>query len=98
MGTLTETTSTLTEFAGKNKVVIVEVDGATGTNTVTVDEFSVVLGAVGGLKEAPTADCCGVRVGVDATTTNQLNVEFIEGDGTACTQNATDAYIIAIGY
>lgn len=98
MAALTETSSTITEFAGKNKVAVVEFDGATGTNTITVDELSTVIGVVGGIKEAPTADCCGVRAGVDGTTSNQINVELIEGDGTPCTQNALDGYIIAVGY
>lgn len=98
MGALTETTSTITEFCGVNKVAVVEFDGAAGTNTITIDELGTVLGVVGGLKEAPTADCCGVRAGVDGTTTNQINVELIEGDGTPCTQNPLDGYIIAIGY
>ena len=43
MSALTETTSTITEFAGDYKVAVVEVDGTTSTNdTVTIGEMSVV--------------------------------------------------------
>lgn len=98
MGALTETSSNITEFAGDYKMAVVEVDGAAGTgSTLTIDEFSSIIGAVGSLKESPTADCCGVTVEVDTGTANQLNVILVEGDGTPCTQNALDSYIIAIG-
>lgn len=100
MAALTETTSNITEFAGQFKVAVVEVDGATGTaGTVSIDEMSTVVAAFGQLKEAPTADCAMVRVSTTATTSTQLSVIFYEDDhATACTQNATDAYILAVGY
>ena len=98
MAALTETTSTVTEFSGKYKVIAVEFDGATDTNTITIGEIGTAIAVIGGIKEAPTADCCGVRAAVDGTTTNQINVELIEGDGTPCTQNALDGYVIVIGY
>jgi hypothetical protein len=100
MAALSETTSNVTEFAGKFKVAVVEVNGATGsTNTVSIDEMGTVVAAFGQLKEAPTADCALVRVSTTATTSTQLQVIFYEDDcATACTQNATDAYILAIGY
>ena len=99
MGALTETTSNITEFAGTYKMAVVEVDGAAGTeSTLTIDELSTIVAAFGTLKEASTADCCGLSVAIDGTTSNQLNIIFTEGDGTACTQNAVDAYIMAIGY
>jgi len=100
MAALTETTSNVTEFAGKYKVVVVEVDGATSTEaTVSIDEFSAVVGAWGQLKQAQTADCASVVVSTTATTSTILSVIWYEDDGTtACTQNALDAYILAIGY
>ena len=99
MGALTETTSNITEFSGNMKVAVVECDGATGTtNTVTIDEMSVVLGVVATFK-AVSADSCMIKCAVDGTTTNQISVIAYEDDGaTACTQNATDFYLIAVGY
>ena len=100
MSALTETTSNITEFAGKFKVAVVEVDGATGTGaTVSIDEMDTVVGVFAQLKEAQTADCASVVAYTTATTSTQISVIFYEDDGsTACTQNALDAYILAIGY
>lgn len=99
MSALTETTSTITEFAGDYKVAVVEVDGTTSTNdTVTIDEMTKVVGAVATLKENSTAACCGVTCAVDGTTTNQITCRLIEGDGTICTQTPLDFYLVAIGY
>lgn len=101
MAALTENSSTPTEFSGKYKVVCLDIDGATGTTgTVTIDELSAIVVAVGNLKEAPTADCAHVKAAPNATTaTNVLSVVWYEDDhATACTQNATDAAIIVIGY
>ncbi len=96
MSALTETTRNLTEFCGKFKVVAVEVDGTTSTNdTVTMDEFSTVVAAVATLKESSTADCCGVTCNVSS---NVITCRLIEGDGTICTQNPLDFYLVAIGY
>lgn len=98
MGAVTETTSTLTEFSGNYKVAVVEVDGPTSSGTLTIDEFTVIKGAIAGWKEAPTADCMAVEVEVDGTTTNQLNISLYESDWTANTQNPIDFYVFAIGY
>ncbi len=101
MAAVTETTSNVTEFAGKFKVAVVEVDGAVSTVdlTLTIDEMDTIVGAVAQLKEAPTADCAAVRVEVDSSTANQINCQLYEDDhATVCTQNATDFYVIAIGY
>jgi len=100
MGAITETTSNITEFAGQFKVAVVEVDGATETGTtLSIDEMGTVVAAFAQMKEAPTVDCAHVRVSTTATTSTQLSVIFYEDDHvTACTQNATDAYILAIGY
>lgn len=100
MGALTETTSNLTEFAGAYKVVVVEVDGATGTaGTVTIDELDTLVGVFAQMKEAPTADSAHIKASINATTTNQVDCALYEDDhATACTQNATDFYLLAIGY
>ena len=101
MAALTENSSVVTEFGGQYKVAVVDVDGASGTtNTVTIDELSVVVGAVGQLKEAPTAACAGVRVAPNATTaTNVLSVVLYKSDfASTCTQTATDVVIFAVGY
>lgn len=100
MAALTETTSNITEFAGDYKVAVVEVDGATGTaGTVSIDEMSTVVAAFGQIKEAVTADCAHIRVSTTATTSTQLSCILYEDDhATACTQNALDFYVLAIGY
>jgi len=100
MAAFTETTSNITEFAGQFKVAVVEIDGATNTTgTLRIDEMGTVVAAFGQMKEAPTADCAYVRVSTTATTSTILSVIFYEDDHvTSCTQNATDAYVIAVGY
>ena len=99
MGALTETTSNVTEFAGKFKVAVVEIDGAVGTQggTVTIDEMSTVLGAFTTLAEAPTADAAEVAV-TDITTNVITCIEYEDDSATVCTQNAIDFYLLAIGY
>jgi hypothetical protein len=100
MPALTETASVVTEFGGQYKTAIVVVDGATGTtNTVQIDELSVVVGAVASLAESPTTTCCGVIVKNNVTTaTNVLNVIMVQQTGLPCLTSALDATIIAIGY
>ena len=100
MAALTGTTSTITEFAGVYKVAVVQIDGATGTtNTLTIGEMGTVVGVVASLKEDQTVDCASITAKVDGTTTNQITVTEWEDDSvTACTQNALDAYVIAVGY
>ena len=94
MGALTETAAQITEFAGTIKCWVAEINGA-ATGTVTVEEFSAILGAFTQLVEASTADCCGYSVTVAA---NVVTCTGIEGDGTANTQNAIDFYLLVIGY
>lgn len=100
MAALTENKSTVTEFSGQYKTAVVEVDGATGTtNTVTIDEMSVVVGVVASLKESPTTTCCGVIATPNATTaTNVISVIMIQQTGLPCLTAALDATIIAVGY
>ena len=96
MSAITETSSNITEFAGKFKVAVVECDGTTSTNdTVTIDELTTLVGAVATLKEAHTAACCGVRASVSG---NVVTCSLMEGDGTVCTQTPLDFYLVAIGY
>lgn len=94
MGALTETGDTFTEFAGQVKAFIVKIDGA-ATGTVTVSEFSTVLGVFTTLCEDSTADCCGYSTSVSS---NVVTCKGIEGDGTVNTQNAIDFYLLVIGY
>lgn len=98
MAAYTEVSSNATEFAGNYKVVVVKVDGATGTtNTVTVDELSTVVGAFTTLAAAPTADAA--EAVVTGISNNVITATLYEDDhATACTRNAIDFYILAIGY
>lgn len=99
MAALTETTSVVTEFGGNYRCVVLELDGVTGTNTVTVDELSVIKLAIGKLKERPTVYCADVLCVVDTTTTNQVNCTLLEDDFvTASTTGAKDFYMVAVGY
>ena len=106
MGALTETTSNITEFAGKFKVAAVEVDPSTSTSgTVTIDEMDTVVAAFAQVKSTTAAintnvvlDNPIVVVNVDGTTTNQINCQLLEGDGSVNTQNQLDFYLLAIGY
>ena len=101
MAAITEKSTVVTEFSGKNKVVVVNLDMATGTtDTVTIDELSVVLGVTASKTEAPTAACASVVARPNATTaTNVISVIQYASDGvTACTQTATDCCIVAVGY
>jgi len=100
MAALTETSSKVTEFGGRYKMIVVEVDGATGTEgTVTIDEMTTCIAAFAQLKEAPTADSAFISVAVNGSTANQIDCILYEDDHvTASTQNATDFYLMAIGY
>lgn len=94
MGALTETTASITEFAGTVKCFVAKIDGE-ASGTVTVGEFGTVLGAFTTLCEDSTADCCGYSTSV---STNVVTCKGIEGDGTVNTQNAIDFYLLVIGY
>lgn len=100
MAALTETSSVVTEFSGQYKTAVVQVDGATGTtNTVQIDEMSVVVGVVASLSESPTTTCCGVIAKPNVTTaTNLINVIMVQQTGLPCLTSALDATIIAVGY
>ncbi len=101
MAACTESNNLKTEFAGEYKMYITTVNGAVCTvdSTITISGMTVLKAAFAQLKEAPTANCAHVRVEVDGTTTNKLNVQFYEDDhATVCTTGVTDAYIMAIGY
>jgi hypothetical protein len=106
MAALTETTSNVTEFSGKIRACVVEVDPSTSTaGSVTVDEMSVVLAAFATRKPTTTEitgatakDSITIGAMVNATTTNQIDLQLFEGDGTVCTQNPGDFYLLAIGY
>jgi hypothetical protein len=101
MAALTENSSLITEFGGKYRVAVVDVDMATGTTgTVTIDEFTVVTGVWGQMKEAPTAAAAHVKAAPNATTaTNVVSVVLYASDHvTACTQTATDVSLLVVGY
>lgn len=99
MSALTETTSNVTEFAGKFKIAIVEVDGSTATNdTVTIDEMDTVVGAVATMAEIPAANE-GSSVFITDITDNRITCQEYEEDlTTQCTQSAKDFYLLAVGY
>ena len=74
----------------------VRLDGTTATNgTLTVEEFDEIASVVATLAEAPTADC--VSVAATSKSTNVVTFQLQESDGTICTQNPLDFYVIAIG-
>jgi hypothetical protein len=100
MAAITENSSTVTEFSGKNKLVVIDLDMSTSTtNTVTVDELSVVTAVVASKKEAPTAACFSVAAFPNATTaTNVISVLQYTEAGAACTQTATDVVLFVVGY
>lgn len=96
MAALTESGSKLTEFGGEYKVFATKLDGATATNgTLTVEEFSEIAAVVATIAEAITADCTGVAV--TDVTTNVITFQLQESDGTICTQNPLDFYVMVIG-
>jgi hypothetical protein len=107
MAALTETTANVTEFSGKIRACVVEVDPSTSTaGSVTIDEMSVVLAVFTTVKPTPTAiadaamiiDTAAVHASVNSTTTNQIDLQLVEGDGTINTENPQDFYLLAIGY
>jgi|GEM_PF-3468517 hypothetical protein len=106
MAALTETTSNVTEFSGKIRACVVEVDPGTSTaGSVTIDEMSVVLAAFTTVAHSSTqidaaqgVDTQVIGARVNATTTNQIDLRLFEGDGTINTQNQADFYLLAIGY
>lgn len=107
MAALTETTSNVTEFSGKIRAFVAEIDPGTSTaGSVTIDEMSVVLAAFTCVKPTTTqiasdtilACTQAVHAVVNATTTNQIDLQLTEGDGTVNTTNAADFYLLAIGY
>lgn len=108
MAALTETTSNVTEFSGKIRACVMEIDPSTSTGgSVTVDEMSVVLAAFTTVKPSATVrgadvasinDTAAVHASVNGTTTNQIDLQLVEGDGTINTENPQDFYLLAIGY
>jgi hypothetical protein len=102
MAALTETTSNVTEFSGKIRAFVAEIDPSTSTaGSVTVDEMSVVLAAFATVKyigNSTVVDTKAVHCTVNATTTNQIDIQLVEGNGTVNTQNPADFYLLAIGY
>jgi len=106
MGALDETSLNVTEFSGKFKMAVLEVDPSTSTGgSVTIDEMSVVVAAFttvapssDQVDAATVVDSCVVVARVNATTTNQIDLAILEGDGTINTQNQADFYLMAIGY
>lgn len=95
---LTENSATLTEFAGKHKLVYAQVAGSTNTDDYyEVDEVDTVDNVIAGL-DAADADKVGVKASVDSTTSNRINIKVIEQDGTTCTQNAPNVNLQIIGH
>jgi len=99
MAALAETSSNVTEFAGKFKLACVEVDlsSVTGTTgTVTIDEMSAVLGAVVSLKGIGTTWNAHINV---ICSTNVCTLVPMTSAGTVCSIGTNvDCYLIAFGY
>jgi hypothetical protein len=96
MAALTEVSAQLTEFGSNYKVFCAKLDGTTATDgTLTVQEFSEIAAVTATLAAAPTADCCGVAC--TGISTNVATFQLQEGDGTICTQNPIDFFVMVIG-
>ena len=95
---VTENSSVATEFAGDYKVVIIDVDGASGVMTLAVDEMTLVKSAVCQLKVAPTVTCALV-VGIPATDGNTVTMNAYKSDlVSTATQTVADFFLTCIGY
>ena len=95
---VTENSSVATEFAGDYKVVIIDVDGASGAMTLAVDELTLVKSAVCQLKVAPVADCAFV-LGIPATDGNTVTMNAYKSDlVSTATQTVADFFLTCIGY
>ena len=98
MAAVTENASVATEFSGNYKVVIVDIDGASGAMTITIDEMTLVKSAICQNKVAPTADCARF-VAIPATNSNIVTINaYKTGDASTATQTVTDFFLTCIGY
>ena len=95
MGALTETSATLTEFAGTMKAKVYLINPSAATGTVTVADLGTLLGAWTTLAEASATTCCGYNATV---ATNVATIGAIEGDGTIGSGSYLDFYLLVIGY
>ena len=98
MAAVIENSSIATEFAGDYKVVIIDIDGASGAMTVAVDEMTLVKSAICQNKVAPTA-ACAAFVAIPATNSNIVTINAYKSDFAAtATQTVTDFILTCIGY
>ena len=98
MAAVTENASVATEFSGNYKVVIVDIDGASGAMTIAIDEMTLVKSAICQNKVAPTADCGGFFA-IPATNSNIVTINaYKAGDASTATQTVTDFILTCIGY
>ena len=98
MAAVTENSSVATEFSGNYRVVIIDIDGASGAMTVAVDELTYVKSAICQNKVAPTADCARF-VAIPTTNTNIVTINaYKTGDAATATQTVTDFILTCIGY
>ena len=91
---LTETAAYITEFAGDYKVALFLINPGAVSGTVTVAEFSSIIGVVAQLAEDSTVNCKGYSTSVSS---NIVTCKAIKGDGTAGTTAQLDFYLAVIG-
>lgn len=92
MAALSETNEVITEFSGEYKVASYEIDGATGTNRLTISELDTIVSAVATLKEAPTGDCQLIGIEIQSTA-NELDVTLYNATNAACSSGPLDYYL-----
>jgi hypothetical protein len=98
MAAVTENSSIATEFAGDYKVVVIDINGASGAMTCVVDEMSLVKSAICQNKVAPTAACARF-VAIPATNSNIVTINAYKSDlVSTSTQTVTDFILTCIGY
>jgi len=95
---VTENSSVATEFGGDYKVVIIDVDGASGVMTLAVDEMTLVKSAIAQLKVAPVVACAYVNA-IPATDGNTVTMNAYKSDlVSTATQTVADFFLTCIGY
>lgn len=96
MAALTETSEVITEFGGNYKVASYLIDGATGTNRLTISEFDSIQSATATLAEAPTGDCQNVAV-LATGTDNEIDVVLYNATNAVCSVGPLDFYLQVVG-
>lgn len=98
MAEVTVNSQVATEFAGDYKVVVLDIDGASGAMTKAISQLSLVKSAICQPKVAPTAACANF-VAIPATNSNIVTINAYKSDlVSTSTQTVTDFILTCIGY